>query len=92
MPDQTPTTGADPSRPVDVTPEHNFAVGEPVNYAGTLGKQSGAVAEVRDLIDEHGTQLTAYVVLLDGLGRMLCSGDCLSRPAKAKRGKESGNG
>lgn len=90
MAEQTPTMGADPSRPVDVTAEHGFAVGDPVNYAGTLGKLSGSVAEVRPLTDEHGTQLTAYVVLLDGLGHVLTSGDALSRPVRTRRAASGG--
>lgn len=90
MADETPTTGADPNRPVDVTAVHDFEIGEPVAYAGTLGKHAGTVAEVRPLLDEHGTQLTAYVVLLDGLGHVLTSGDSLSRPKSARKGKSDG--
>lgn len=53
-------------------------VGDPVTYFGALGWFDGVVAEVRHLTDEAGAELTAFVVHLKGVGRLLTSGDALT--------------
>lgn len=53
-------------------------VGDAITYFGSLGWFDGVVAEVRHLTDEAGAELTAFVVHLKGVGRLLTSGDALT--------------
>lgn len=61
----------------------DYSKGDLIVYRGTLGEHKGVVAEVRELFDESGAELTAYVVALDGLGRVFTSADALS-PARTE--------
>jgi hypothetical protein len=63
---------------VTATVPTDHQIGDPVHYSGALGEADGVVAEVRDLFDEAGAQLRAFVVRLEGVGRLLTSGDALS--------------
>lgn len=81
MTDDMPMTATDPRRPVDVTPVHDFTVGDEVHYTGTAGEHRGVIAEVRTLADGTGAQLKAFVLHIPGVGALLTSGDAL-RPTK----------
>lgn len=65
---------------IDVTPTvpADHKVGDRISYTGALGAFEGFVAEVRELIDETGTRLRAFVVHLTGVGRLLTTGDALA--------------
>lgn len=69
---------------VDVTPTvpADHKVGDKVTYTGALGKFDGFVAEVRHLIDETGVKLKTFIVHLEGVGRLLTTGDALAPAAE----------
>jgi hypothetical protein len=68
---------------VDVTPTvpADHKVGDRISYTGALGTFDGIVAEVRELVDEAGAKLRAFVVHLEGVGRLLTTGDALAPAA-----------
>lgn len=56
----------------------DYSKGDLIVYRGTLGEHKGVVTQVRELFDESGAELTAYVVALVGLGDVFTSADALA--------------
>lgn len=67
------------SEPVQ-QPAADLAQGDKVTYTGSFGaKVSGVIHEVKQLFDEVGTQVKAFIVHLEGVGRVLTSADALTK-------------
>lgn len=68
------------SEPVQTAPALDADKGDTVEHAGFFGDAvRGVIQEVKHLFDESGHTLRAFVVYLEGVGRVLMSGDTLRK-------------
>lgn len=73
--------------PTDVAAT-TWSAGDEVTVVNALGQFDGVVADVRNLFDEHGNTLTAYVVAVDGIGTpLLATADSLKARTSGGRSK-----